>query len=176
MKPFHVVTARFNNETLETNYAYRKKKGIACIYCVPLELSPKILYFAPVFVIEMNNSNNKILGIGLIKNMPEQKYYKVHSDSNTNRFTYIGKKFMDRDLMNELNPRLVFILEQILFKGYTHSKRGSGLTSIPEKVVNIELTQGNDIKKDIYSLFSVHYKREKGEIEKEVEERIEKEV
>jgi hypothetical protein len=153
MEPFYVVTARFNNETLETNYAYRKKKQAECIYCVPLELSPKIPYHSPVFVIEMNNSNNKILGIGLIKNMPETKYYKVHTDANTNRYTYIGKRFMDRDLINDLNPRLVFILEQILFKGYTHSKRGSGLTSIPEKVVKIEMEQGNDIKRDIYSLF-----------------------
>ena len=27
MDPFYVVTTRFNNETHETNYAYRKIKG-----------------------------------------------------------------------------------------------------------------------------------------------------
>ena len=37
------------------------------MYCCPSELSPKIPYNTPVFVIEMNNSTNKIEGIGLIK-------------------------------------------------------------------------------------------------------------
>jgi hypothetical protein len=41
------------------------------MYCSPLELSSKIAYNTPVFVIEMNNFTNKIEGIGLIKNKPE---------------------------------------------------------------------------------------------------------
>jgi hypothetical protein len=155
---FSVVTTRFNNETFETNYACRLKKGFVCMYCTPSELSPKISYFTPVFVIEMNNSTNQILGIGLIQNKPETKYYKVYADGNTNRYTYIGKYFMNRELINEINPRLVCTLEQVLFKGYTHSKRGTGFTSIPEKVVKIEMTLGTDIKSDIYSIFLSYYK------------------
>jgi len=154
MEPFYVVTTRFNNETYETNYAYRKIKGFVCMYCVPLELSPKIPYHSPVFVIEMNNSNNKILGIGLIKNMPEtSKYFKVYEDANTNRYTYIGKRFMDREIICTVNSRLVDVLEEVLFKGYTHSKRGSGMTSIPEKVVNNYLIKGYDIKNEISEIF-----------------------
>jgi hypothetical protein len=155
---YFVLTGRFNNETQETNYAYRKKKGFACMYCIPSELSPKIPYFTPVFVIEMNNSTNKIEGVGLIQNKPETKYYKVHADGNTNRYTYIGRYFIDRELICGLNPRLVDTLERVLFKGYTHSKRGTGLTSIPEKIVKTEMSLGNDIKSDIYSLFISHYK------------------
>jgi hypothetical protein len=157
---YSLLTGRFNNETRDTNYAYRKKKGFECMYCIPSELSPKIPYLTPVFVIEMNNSTNKIEGVGLIQNKPEIKYYKVHADGNTNRYTYIGKYFMDRELINGLNPRLIDTLERILFKGYTHSKRGTGLTSIPEKVVKTEMSQGNDIKMDIYSIFVSHYKDE----------------
>ena len=77
---YSVVTVRFNNETLERNYAYRRRKDFACMYCTPLELSPKIHYNTPVFVIEMNNSTNKVEGIGFIKNKPETtKYHKVLS-------------------------------------------------------------------------------------------------
>ena len=65
---YTIVTSRFNNETRDANHAYRIKNGFACMYCCPLELSPKIPYNTPVFVIEMNNSTNKIEGIGLIKN------------------------------------------------------------------------------------------------------------
>jgi hypothetical protein len=145
---YEVVTGRFNNETRDANYAYRKKHNFQCIYSCPLELSPKIPYNTPVFVIEMNNTVNKIEGIGLIKNKHEtKKYYKVHSDSNTNRYTYIGKYFIDRDTIDNYNTKLVFILEEILFKGKTHSKRGSGLTIIPPKILKFDICDGMNIKK-----------------------------
>lgn len=158
MLTFAVVTGRFNNETRDKNYEYRKKYDYKCIYCVPQELSPKISYGLPVFVIEMNNSVNKIEGIGLIKNKPEfDKYYKVHTDGNTNRYTYIGKYFMDRDLIYRYNSRLVDILEVILFKGKTHSKRGLGLTCIPEKVLILDICRGFDVKQEIKRLFIEYY-------------------
>jgi hypothetical protein len=155
---YSVVTVRFNNETLERNYAYRRRKDFACMYCTPLELSPKIHYNTPVFVIEMNNSTNKIEGIGFIKNKPETtKYHKVHTDGNTNRFTYIGKYFMDRELIEKYNSSLVYVLDQILFKGKTHSKRGTGLTTIPEKVLKFDICQDINIKKEINRIFTHHY-------------------
>jgi len=156
---YSVVTGRFNNETLETNYAYRRKYNFACMYCCPQELSPKIYYNTPVFVIEMNNPKNQIEGIGLIRNKCEtNKYYKVHSDGNTNRYTYIGKHFIDRETLDDYNAELVYVLEEILFKGYTHSKRGSGLTLIPEKVLKSEVCEGVNVKKDIKDIFIYHYR------------------
>ena len=156
---YAVVTSRFNNETLEINHAYRLKKHFGCMYCTPLELSPKIEYNTPVFVIEMNNSTNKIEGIGFIKNKPEtSKYYKVHSDSNTNRYTYIGKYFISRNVIDGYNSFLVYLLEEILFKGYTHSKRGAGLTLLPEKIVNSDKCNGVNIKKEIKQLFTFHFR------------------
>lgn len=154
-----VVTGRFNNNTLVTNYSYREKNGIKCIYCVPTKLSPKILYDSQVFVIEMNNSTNKIEGIGLIKNRIEtQKYYKVHSDTNTNRYTYVGKHFIDRNTIAIYNPELIHILDQILFKGKTHSKRGSGLTTIPEKVLKFDICKDIDVKKELKNIFDNHFR------------------
>ena len=151
---YTIVTTRFNKETLIKNYEYRAKHGFKCMYCCPSEMSPKIHYNSPVFVIEMNNSINKIEGIGLIKNKPEtKKYYKVHSDGNTNRYIYIGNYFIDRKTIEDYNPQLVQILEQILFKGKTHSKRGSGLTIIPEKVLKLDICKDINIKKDIKDIF-----------------------
>jgi hypothetical protein len=165
---YQVVTSRFNNETLEKNYSYRIRKGFACMYCTPLELSPKIEYNTPVFVIEMNNSTNKIEGIGFIKNKPEtEKYYKVHSDGNTNRFTYIGRYFMSRELIDEYKPILVCILDEILFKGYTHSKRGSGMTLLPEKIIRSDLCRGMNIKSEIKNLFIYHFREKLQNIQQE---------
>ena len=163
---FSLVTSRFNNETLNANYVYRKKHNFKCMYCAPLELSPKILYNTLVFVVEMNNETNKIAGIGLIKNKPVTKrYYKVHEDGNTNRFIYIGNYFLEREIIDDYNPLLVYVLEEILFKGYTHSKRGLGLTLIPEKVLTFEICQGIDIKKEIRDLFVCQFR------EKDMEKR-----
>jgi len=154
-----VVTSRFNDETLQANYSYREKKNFPCMYCCPQKISAKIAYNTPVFVIEMNNSTNMIQGIGLIKNKSETtKYYKVHSDGNINRYTYIGQYFISRNILYELNSRLVHVLEEILFKGKTHSKRGSGLMLIPQKVLKFDICKDLDIKKEIKQIFTCHYK------------------
>ena len=156
---YTIVTGRFNNETRDANYSYREKHNVAGLNSCPSELSPKILYNTPVFVIEMNNSKNKIEGIGLIKNKPEtKKYYKVHSDGNTNRYTFIGDYFINRDIIDDYNAPLVYVLEEILFKGKTHSKRGSGLTIIPQKVLKLDVCEGIDIKKEIKEVFIYHFR------------------
>ena len=156
---FNVVTNRYNNDTWETSLQNRVRRHIPCIYCSPLELSPQIYYDTPVFVIEMNNSLNKIEGIGLIKNrLVTNKYYKIHEDGNYNRYIYMGNYHINRETVNQYNPMLVTILEQILFKGYTHSKRGAGMTRIPEKVLKLDICEKKDIKKEIRDLFIHHFR------------------
>jgi len=151
---FSVVTSRFTTETLEKNYSYRNKNKLICIYNSPTKLSPKINYDTHVFVVEMNNSLNKIEGIGMIKNKPDPKnYYKVYETGNINRYTYIGTDYITRDDILCVNSELVFILDKILFTGYTHSKRGSGLTLIPEKLLQKSILEGVNIKMKIKELF-----------------------
>jgi hypothetical protein len=99
-------------------------------------MSPKILYDSLLFVVEMNNDNNQIEGIGLIRNRPYMdKYYKVHQDANYNRYIYKSNYFVERDTLVRYNAFLVEVLDCILFKGYTHLKRGSGFTTISEKLL-----------------------------------------
>lgn len=156
---FTVVTGRYDDETWSASYNYRIKKKLACIYAPPCRMSPQIDLNSPVFVIEMNNSTNRIIGIGLIKNKIEtDKVYKVQPDTNYNRYIYIGQYHISRDVINEYNPFLVFVLEEILFKGRTHSKRGAGLTKIPERVLKLDVCEGIDVKKEIRSVFVQHFK------------------
>ena len=155
---YTIVTSRFNNATRDANYAYRQKHKFACMYCSPLELSSKIAYNTPVFVIEMNNFTNKIEGIGLIKNKPEMtRYYKVHEDGNTNRYIYIGDYYIDRNIVEEYNSPLLYALEVILFTGYTHSKRGPGLTLIPKNAASQDVCEGINIKREIREIFLHHF-------------------
>ncbi len=156
---FTVVTDRYNNETWEATVRYRNRKNIECIYAPPYKLAETIDLESPVFVIEMNNATNEIMGIGLIKNkLVTDKIYKVQEDSNHNRYIYIGEYHMSRELINNYNPFLVYVLDEILFKGYTHSKRGSGLKKIPEKVLKLDICEGIDVKKEIKNVFIYHFK------------------
>ena len=69
---------------------------------------------------------------------------------------------MSRELIDEYDPLLVYILEEILFKGYTHSKRGTGLTLIPEKVFKTsEISKDVDIKRAIRQLFLYHFNQKR---------------
>ena len=167
---YTLVSTRFNNDTWRENGEYRLKHNYKCIYSDQQKMSPKILEDSLVFVIEMNNDTNKIEGIGLIKNKPvTNRYYKVHEDGNTNRFIYVGNYFLEREVIDDYNPLLVYVLEEILFKGYTHSKRGSGLTTIPEKVLKLDICEGMDIKKEIKRIFIGHFRDKlitKNEVEK----------
>ena len=111
----YLVSTRFNDETWDQNKRYRKKHGLKCIYGSPLEFTKRICVDSNVFVLEMNNSTNKLEGIGLIKNKPETtRYYKVHQDGNTNRYIYIGNYFLDDKTIQEYDNHLVSILEEIL--------------------------------------------------------------
>ena len=70
----------------------------------------------------------------------------------------MGKHHISRQIIEEYNPFLVYILDLILFKGYTHSKRGAGFTTIPEKVLKFDVCEGMDIKKEIRQLFIYHFR------------------
>jgi hypothetical protein len=151
-----IVSTRFTNETWNENYNYRLKNNynLKCIYGSPQEMSPKIFYETLVFVVEMNNTTNKIIGIGLIKNKPIlNKYYKIYKDCNYNRFIYKSNYYIDRVTLIRHNETLVEILDYILFKEKTHSKRGSGFTSIPEKVMKHKICQNINLRKEIKNIF-----------------------
>lgn len=156
---FTLVTTRYNNKTWNEAITYRNRKKIECVYGPPCRLSPSIDLNSPVFVIEMNNDINEIMGIGLIKNkIATDKIYKIYEDTNFNRYIYMGDYHISRELLEDYNPELVYILDEILFKGYTHSKRGSGLTKIPEKVLKLEICESVDIKKEIRKIFIYHFR------------------
>lgn len=132
-----IVTTRFSNITLRENYNYRTKTGSSgCIYGSPQEMSPKILYDSIVFVVEMNNNTNEIEGIGIIKNRPiMDKYYSLHSDGNYNRFIYKSEYYISRETLLRYNTVLVSALDYILFKEKNHLKRGTGFTTITQKII-----------------------------------------
>lgn len=157
---FTLVSTRFNNDTWLENKENRRKRQIECLYASPQEMSPKIEYNSLVFVVEMNNTTNKIEGIGLIKNKYETKnYMRIHSNGNFNRYVYFGSYYLDRDILIDYNEPLVEALDYILFKEKTHLKRGCGFTIIPEKLMKHKICDEINIKKEIKDIFVYHFTR-----------------
>jgi hypothetical protein len=81
-----------------------------------------------MFILEMNNDENKIMGIGMVKNHPIVGKHYVYEIGNYNRYVFIGKNRIDRKEMNEQEEEVMQAFDILCFKGDTHHKRGQGLT------------------------------------------------
>jgi len=127
-----IVISCFNNKTWAENEDYRSNhKEVACIYCSPEPPSKLIPLNSVMFVFEMNNDTNKIMGIGFIKNKPSTKQYFVYENDNYNRYSYLGGYRIDRSDMSEEEERIMQVFDELCFRGNTHMKRCQGLKSFP---------------------------------------------
>ena len=129
-----LMVTRFNNETWIENSRWRENNNHkGCIYNSPTVIKENISLQIPIYVIEMNNDENKIMGIGKIKNNISTKRHKIYTDNNYNRYSYLGKR-IDREDIKNLNK--LEELEKKLFKGKGHLKRGQGITSVSYNISN----------------------------------------
>jgi len=127
-----IITSRFNNKTWDENKEYRKTHNLTgCVYCSP---SPIAVFIPPeniVFVLEMNNEINKIIGIGMIRNKPRVNPSNIYENRNYNRYLFTGKYRIDRVDMNEDEDIIMQVFDVLCFTGARHLKRGQGLNSFP---------------------------------------------
>lgn len=151
MKKF-IVATKFTNTTFEENQIYRKKKNIKCIYSSPVEVSKKIPPDAILFVLEMNNDKNQIVGIGLVKNHPMVNKHRIYSTNNYNRFTFIGKHYISREEMSKEEVEVVKALEHFCFKTKAHIKRCNGLKQFPTEIL-YRLSKIKDIIEFIANMY-----------------------
>ena len=104
-----IYVTRFNDLTYKENKNWllnHNEEG--CIYGSPVKISTKILPNTYIIVLEMNNSTNKIEGIGIIKNkLACDKKYKIYSDNNYNRFIYKSKLHISRDSFTSLENNII---------------------------------------------------------------------
>jgi hypothetical protein len=130
-----LTTTRFNSATYKENLDMRLiNPSIKCIYGCPMPVSSKIQFDTNLFVLEMNNDYNIIMGIGLVRNHPITGKYLVYEQGNYNRYIYAGRMRIDRMDMNEEELIILKLLEGICFKGVNHSKRGQGIVAFPVKL------------------------------------------
>ena len=132
-----ICVTRFNNNTFLENERFRANNNIKCIYSSPVKITNNILPNEEIIILEMNNSENKIEGIGIIKNkLFLQKKYRIYSDNNYNRYVYKSNYRIDKNEFTSYEIIIIKILENLIFKSCLHCKRGHGIQIIPNYIKN----------------------------------------
>ena len=133
-----LMVTRFNNDTWYENERWRKNNNFqGCIYNSPVHIREDIPLMITIYVIEMNNDKNEIMGIGkIINKVYTDRRYRIYSDENYNRYTYRGKYSISRESIVEAGfGEQLLKLEKRLFKGKTHLKRGQGITAVTSDII-----------------------------------------
>ena len=150
-----IFVTRFNNITLKENKDWSEKNNkTGCIYGSPIKISESCLPETEIIIIEMNNSKNKIEGLGIISNKlfkEDKKYYKIYSDNNYNRFIYGSKKHISKTEFSRDEQINIKKLENLLFKTYNHCKRGQGIQRLPKHINNNEEFNYKEFLNSIYN-------------------------
>tara|TARA_Y100000992_G_scaffold66355_1_gene41013 strand:+ start:273 stop:749 length:477 start_codon:yes stop_codon:yes gene_type:complete len=154
-----IGTTRFNQETWTENSHYRsRKKFKGCIYGCPKRIATTVPIKSGIAILEMNNSENKIMGIGLIVNyLRLDKNYNIYSDGNYNRYVYLSKYRIDRSELKENEESLIKYFEAITFYGSGHLKRGQGITLVPKKKIENYTYQEIPVNEFIMEMFRRRY-------------------
>jgi hypothetical protein len=128
-----MLTTRFTTETFQENKRYRDTNNISCIYSTSLPISDKLPY-QDYYVLEMNNTINRIMGIGKISKTL-QPTATIYSYKYYNRYTYKGIDNGYAEIYNIDLPQnyqdIITETERKIFYGRGHLKRGSSFTSFP---------------------------------------------
>ena len=133
--PPALATTRFNTKTWQERQHWMERNDwqTGCIYGTPIKT--KETMGDTLIVLEMNNDENKLMAISLIKNRPvlADKTHQIYQDRNYNRYIYKSpyRLLIDEIELTEMEKKIVAILTQLLFKGACHSKRAQGITEMP---------------------------------------------
>ena len=174
---FYLACTRFNNTTYAENTNYRNKHNEIAIYGTTLKIRDIYNVGTLIFIVEMNNDQNKIEGIGLIKNLLVcDKRHKIYDNDEYNRYIYKGKYWLSRTQINNVNEKITEMFENALFKGKSHLKCRMGITIITERLFahwNYDLQILKNMVKNIflsYFKYNIDDLKEVEFEEREVEE------
>jgi len=128
-----IGTVRFNSDTWEENKLWRSENNWnGCVYGLDKQIPDKVPYGSSIYIIEMNNTTNQIMGIGKIKYIfLSENRTRIYENDNYNRFTYKSEKRIDRKELLKTSQEMIEQIELVLFKGSRHFKRGHGVIVIP---------------------------------------------
>ena len=131
-----LATTRFNKTTWN-EWARQSLINNRYSYYSPRRISSTV---KKIIVIELNNEDNMVMGIGFISNIPIHDHVNTFSRQWYNKVRYVCEHRVDRATLN-VNVKLTTgeevclleYLDQVCFKGNSHCKRNCGITRFPRK-------------------------------------------
>jgi len=134
----YIVAARFSTKTWAEQCAYaERKKLVGCVYGSPQPMAKSIPYRAPVFVLEMNLTTRRIMGVGLVANDYTVGIHHIYSDTQYNVCAYQGKYRVDRDDMTDEENAIMAVFDDELFWKSHVWRSSNGLRHIPKRVCDL---------------------------------------
>ena len=156
----YIACTRFTNTTLSENISYKNTINQPVIYGSSVKIKNTYDKGCLIFVAEMNNTTNKIEGIGLIRNTLIPETHKIYKNCEYNRYIYKGNYWLSREQLNNLDEDIVEILDIILFKGKSHLKRFIGITILTKKLFTNWAFDLDDLINKIKNAFLRHFSEE----------------
>lgn len=147
---FDVTTTRFNSQTYrELNDFKERIQYNGALYNTAVRMTENVSPRKYLIVLEMNNTINKIMGIGVIQNRiyKDKKFKYIYEDDQLNRHTYRSKFHIRIFESGELESKTLLDdweyeyieneFEKRIFYGKGHMKRGQCFTRIPRKWLTV---------------------------------------
>lgn len=139
---FDIYTTRFNSYTYLENKRYKENKmnefsGALYSTMLPFPLNTSDEKY--LFVLDMNNTTNRLLGVSFLKNrLAKDQNINIYSDPSFNNYIYKTKFYIDLQDSNSQISELwrIFIeteFEKSLFYGKSNMKRGGSFTRFSMK-------------------------------------------
>lgn len=161
---FDIVTTRFKSNTYNELIRYKENHDLynISLYGVGYPMTSQISQNKCLLVLEMNNTINKIMGIGLLKNvLAKNQDVSIYSNETYNEYIYKsnfhirlrqigdiknvdvkgnlrGHEFEDY-VPEDIIQLIECELEPLCFKGKGHQKRGGSFSRFPTKWMNLEM-------------------------------------
>lgn len=171
-RQFDILSTRFSTHTYLELYRYKgnhqAKYQNNSLYCVKTIMAREIIKMNKyLFVLEMNNTINKIMGIGMIRsNLSKEQNLNIYSDLEFNKYVYrslyhvqlIEPTIINSYSVSSLNKKkniniycenipteFIDLMEDEIipkcFFGKGHIKRGGGFTRFPMRFQQPELLE-----------------------------------
>lgn len=156
-----LMSTRYNTETWLQYKKWREKYKLinSYYYSCPLPISETIELGSILYILEMHNTLNKIMGMGVVRlKQQDSSYYRIYDNDIFNRYHYHCNTYITRDMLsqetllleNGIWISILELLELICFKGKRHSKRHMNIARIPTIYY-----QGNIMNKVTNSLINI---------------------
>ena len=136
-----ICISRFNIDTYKIYTSNKNEITNNLIYSSPTKINKKILeYEDDVFVIDLLIDIEEIKSISILCKTHElydsAQIYKNSNYSKYDGYNYFQEKLIKPENFNELERKKIKLIENILCKGKSHSKRGKYISEISEKILN----------------------------------------